>query len=173
MSARPRGFTLIELLVTIAIMGLLAAVAVPAYVVNMRRAQSSEALFNIRKMYDGAVAYYLADHADAGGAPLPHAFPPTDGPTPAQIPRGTKVLVPAASWETPGWTAMGFYIRDYQRYSYSFTSTGSDAAAVATFIAQGDLNGNGVPSTFQRSAAGQVGGGVSGGSGLYVVSDVE
>ena len=45
--------------------------------------------------------------------------------------------------------------------------------AFATFTAQGDLNANGIPSTFQRSAAGQNGGGVTGGSGVYVTSDVE
>jgi prepilin-type N-terminal cleavage/methylation domain-containing protein len=168
-----RGFTLVELMITVGIIGLLAAIAMPSFIFNLRRAQTTEAMMNIRKMYDGAVAYFVADHPDAAGVNQPHTFPPNDGPTPSTIPHGTKVLVPAVAWDTPGWAALGFYIRDYQRYSYSFVAQGQEGGATASLIAQGDLNGNGIPSTYLRSAAGVQGGGVTGGSGLYVVSDVE
>ena len=53
-----KGFTLIELMVVVAIIGILAAVAIPAFMKNARKAKTAEAVTNVKKLYDGARSYY-------------------------------------------------------------------------------------------------------------------
>ena len=70
-----RAFTLIELMIVVAIIGILAAAAIPAFVKYVRRSKTTEAIMNMRKLVDGGLAYYHAEHADNSGAILPARFP--------------------------------------------------------------------------------------------------
>jgi type IV pilus assembly protein PilA len=64
--ARNRGFTLIELMIVVAIIGILAAIAIPAYKDYTIRAQVSEGL----SLASGAKAAVSAFHMDSGAFPV-------------------------------------------------------------------------------------------------------
>ena len=172
-----RAFTLIELMIVVAIIGVLAAVAIPSFIKYTRRSKTSEALMNIRKMYDGAVAYYVGEHADKNGAIQNRQFPANGPPVPslARLTQlgGTKYPSQPSEWKQGGWAALDFSVQDPQYFSYAYTSNGllfTDAQSWMT--AQGDLNGNGLYSTFTRNCIG-TNDGVQGASGLFTASELE
>ncbi len=63
---KAKGFTLIELMIVVAILGILAAIAIPALTKYMRRSKTSEARTNIAKIFDGVSSYYNAEHVERG-----------------------------------------------------------------------------------------------------------
>ena len=57
------GFTLIELMIVIAIIGILAAIAIPNFVSYRRRAYNASANSGIRDLYTAAQAYFTDNHS--------------------------------------------------------------------------------------------------------------
>jgi type IV pilus assembly protein PilE len=63
-----RGFTLIEVMITVAIVGILASVALPAYSDYVRRGQLPEA-FNALSDYRAKMEQYYQDNRNYGSSP--------------------------------------------------------------------------------------------------------
>ena len=174
-----QGFTLIELMIVVAIIGILAAVAIPAFMKYVRRARTTEAVLNLRKMYDGAVAYYVGEHSDINGVTASKRFPVTGDWVPDLATRTSyadkRYLSSPTEWKQGGWSALEFQISDGQVFSYQFnnpdaTQWGTDAKA--SMIAKGDQNGNNVYSIFERDMVGTLEG-VQGGTAMYSSNETE
>ena len=71
--------------------------------------------------------------------------------TPAEVPRGAPVTDPPESWAHPTFSAAHFAIEEPHWYAYQL-EVPTDATAPMRALAHGDLDGDGVTSTFERRA---------------------
>lgn len=157
-----RGFTLSELLTTIGFISILGALAMYGVARYLRHSKTAEAIATTTAIAQAACVFYNQSDANQPAGTKPDAakamrhFPPASR---ASVPandadvRGKRFQSAAGDWSTSPWLDMGFKISTPQLYAYSFESTGSGTAAQATAIAQGDLDGNEIKSTFRATAA--------------------
>lgn len=166
-----KGFTLIELMIVVAILGILAAVAIPAFLKYIKRSKTSEATMNVRKLYDGSVAYFSSEHVDSGGDIIAAQFPISAALHPATSPGATKVEV--NDWDTLStFEALQFSVADPLYFQYQYDSAGTENASVFTASAFGNLDGDSEFSTFVRfGSVFQME--VRGSSGLYISNELE
>jgi type IV pilus assembly protein PilA len=170
-----QGFTLIELMIVVAIVGVLTAVAVPAFIRYTRRSKGTEALQNVRKMYDGSVTYFYMERSDRVGTVTGKQFPSSIAMTPSSrccLNVGDKCTPNPNYWDG-NWALLHFAVDDPFYFQYSFDSAGTDSTATFTARANGDLDCDGIYSTFERIGGVDSQHNVTGGSALYVYHDTE
>jgi hypothetical protein len=141
---------------TVFLTGILASIAIPSFVGYLRRARASEAEAFVSEIFSDAVSYH-----DVNGQ-LPASTPLTPALRCCENPDGRCPPDPAM-WADPSWQALGFSVSDPIYYQYQLVSDG------ATFTARalGDLDCDGVYSTFERAGALDSAGNVVGSRGLY------
>ena len=153
--------------------GSIAVPAVMAFQGYAMRSRTTEATMNVRRLFDSSVSYYDSDHATAWGEILPPQFPASVPRTPAEVPCGVEVDANYDDWEHPTWEALNFSVRDRHRYSYQYDSEGTFIGATFTASAFGDLDCDGVYSTFVRTGIVEAGNEIRAGAGLYQHNETE
>jgi prepilin-type N-terminal cleavage/methylation domain-containing protein len=173
-----RGFTLIELMITIAILGIIAALAVPAFSAYVSRSKTAEASSNLNMLFKSASSYYTADIAGQSISSTVTGYCTVGdaGPRPP-VPGNSKQPFTADA----NLRALRFHIADYVYFSYGLTSavaTGScghsaNTTALYTFWANGNLDNDLVLSTFELAAGTDADNSLYHARGLHIVSESE
>ena len=163
------GFTLVELMIVVVILGILAAVAIPAFTRYVKRSKTSEAAGNIAKIYQGELTYYQGA-LERGFS----SFVDANTLTPGNNPGSAKFAASIATWNSSSrWTSIGFSLDSAHYYAYACpASTAVTADGVAfTSYAIGDLDGDDTNSTYNR--VGSISGGEIQGGQINITSELE
>ncbi len=117
--SKEKGFTLIELMIVVAIVGILAAIAIPNFIGMQKRAKTTEAKSNLGELWTLQEAYRAENDTYVA-------------------PSGTLA---AGTYDgTNGWAELGFYPKGTTRYAYSITSASATAFSAQ---ASGDIDNDG------------------------------
>ena len=140
------GFTLVELMIVVVILGILAAVAIPAFSRYVKRSKTSEATENINAIYNSEVTYFNRA-PEMNGNPSAQFISATASP--ATVPHAQRL---PGTWTAADWTAIGFATDKPVYFSYTATAANTAGSSTVTIQAEGDLDGNSSTSHFQRIA---------------------
>lgn len=122
---KKKGFTLIELMIVVAIIGILAAIAIPNFVRFQARSKQSEAKTNLKALFTAQKSYYgEKDKYDTDGSLI--------GWAPEQGNRYRYDIGTGTAWTRPGMTTTSYSI-----ILADSTRIGTAPAAAATTLVTG------------------------------------
>jgi len=172
-----QGFTLIELMIVVAIVGILAAIAIPAFISYAKRSKTSEAPENLRSLFTHEQTYYNQERVAQGlvATSSAHCVVANAGPLPATPTDQKQQFVPAGSF-----TALGFTIGDPVYYSYQIANATAACGVVNTGTtpvynnqAKGNLDADGTQSFFELAVGANADGELWKAPGIYMANELE
>lgn len=133
-------FTPVEIAATISVLACTLVVLIPSCARSVRMSRTAEATENLE-----LISRAFALHANDPGVVLPTPL------TPALVPRGSAMSDAPGTWDHPTWRALGFSIPEDNAHWFSYMLDTRDPGREVQAIAHGDLDGDGVLSTYVRT----------------------
>jgi hypothetical protein len=161
----------------VVVTGVLAAVILPAYEKLRMHRVNAEAIEALDLLARASAAYVTNSSSDGRAMPEPpYGFPSRAEPTPPArccLYPGGRCPYDVLNWDATPWRELDFEPVEPHRFQYAYESAGVGPGAIFTARALGDLDCDGVLSTFERCGIVASNFGVRLTDGVFVVREGE